>query len=100
MAQRGPGWSFKMEKYADEMGKCFGERGNLRIYKDREMFAVYMVMKEFDFDANDNIIEGNRETATLIGYVADISNKEFAFDLAQQEISSVSKMYNTESVVA
>jgi hypothetical protein len=80
-----------MEKFADEMGKCFGKRGSLRIYKDGEMFGVYIVMKEFDFDANDNIIEGKRETATLVGYVSDISDKEFAFDLAQQEIRSVAE---------
>jgi hypothetical protein len=80
-----------MTKYATDLGKCYGKRGNLRIYKDGEMFAVFMVMKEFDFDANDNIIEGERDEATLIGYVADISNKEYAFDLAQEEIRAVAK---------
>jgi hypothetical protein len=81
-----------MTKYADELGKCYGKRGNLHIYKDRDMYAVFMVMKEFDFDANDNIIEGDRDEATLVGYIADITNKEHAFDLAQAEISSNAKM--------
>jgi hypothetical protein len=75
-----------MTTYANELGKCYGTRNNLRIYKDREMFAVYLVMKEWDFDANDNIIEGDREEAVLVGYVADITNKEYAFDLAEAEI--------------
>ena len=75
-----------MTTYVNELGKCYGERKNLRIYKDREMFAVYLVMKEWDFDANDKIIEGEREEAVLVGYVADITNKEYAFDLAEAEI--------------
>jgi hypothetical protein len=79
-------------KYADELGKCFGKRGNLRIYKDGEMHAVFMVMKEFDFDANDNIVEGPRFEATLVGYVADLANAEYAFDMAQAEIRSYSEV--------
>jgi hypothetical protein len=75
-----------MTKYEDQLGKCYGKRGNLRIYKDGEMFAVFAVMKEFDFDAKDNIVEGDRYEATLVGYVADITNKDYAFDLAQEEI--------------
>ena len=77
-----------MTTYANELGKSYGERGNLRIYKDRDLFGIYLVMKEFDFDANDNIIEGDREEAVLVGYVADITNKEYAFDLAEQEIKA------------
>jgi hypothetical protein len=80
-----------MTKYADELGKCFGKRGNLQIHKDGEMFAVFMITKEWDFDANDQIIEGEREEATLIGYIADISNKEYAFDVAEYEIRAVAK---------
>lgn len=75
-------------KYANELGKCYGKRGSLRIYKDGGMYAVFLVTKEWDFDANDKIVEGEREEATLVGYVADITNKEFAFDLAQEEINS------------
>lgn len=81
-----------MTKYADELGKCYGKRGNLHIYKDGGMHAVFLVTKEWDFDANDNIVEGERLEAVLVGYVADISNKEFAFDLAQEEIDSYSKV--------
>ena len=81
-----------MTKYVDQLGKCYGKRGNLHIYKDGDMHAVFMVMKEFDFDANDNIVEGERLEATLIGYVADIKNMEYAFDMAQAEIRSYSKV--------
>jgi hypothetical protein len=75
-----------MTKYADELGKCYGKRGNLRIYKDGEMFAIFLVMKEFDFDNDGKIVEGEKEEAVLVGYIADIKNKEYAFDMAQEEI--------------
>lgn len=75
-----------MTKYADELGKCYGKRGNLRIYKDREMFAIFLVMKEFDFDNDGKIVEGEKEEAVFVGYVADMKNKEYAFDMAQEEI--------------
>ena len=75
-----------MTKYANELGKCYGKRGNLRIYKEREMFAIFLVMKEFDFDNDGKIVEGEKEEAVFIGYIADIKNKEYAFDMAQQEI--------------
>jgi hypothetical protein len=80
-----------MTQYANELGKCYGKRGNLRIYKDGGMYAVFMVMKEFDFDANDQIIEGDREEATLIGYIQSFIGAEYAFDLAEQEIRAVAK---------
>lgn len=72
--------------YANELGKCYGERGNLRIYKDRDLYAIYLVMKEFDFDADGKIVEGEREEATFIGYVSDITNPDYAFDLAEEEM--------------
>lgn len=75
-----------MTKYADELGKCYGKRDNLRIYKDGEMLAIFLVMKEFDFDNDGKIVEGEREEAVFVGYIADIKNKEYAFDMAQQEI--------------
>lgn len=74
--------------YANELGKCYGQRGNLRIYKERDMYAVFTVMKEFDFDENDNIVEGEREEAVLVGYVSDITNMDYAFDVAQAELNS------------
>lgn len=77
-------------RFADEMGKCYGKRGNLRIYKDRKMFAVYLVGKEFLDFVDGKIIEGDRDEAVFVGYVSDISNKDFAFDLAQEEINSYS----------
>lgn len=79
-------------KYVSDLGKCYGKRGNLHIYKDGGMPAVFMVMKEFDFDANDNIVEGERLEATLIGYVANMENKDYAFDMAQAEIQSYSRV--------
>jgi hypothetical protein len=80
-----------MTIYADQLGKCLGERGNLRIYKDGGIHAVFMVMKEFDFDANDKIVEGDRYEATLIGYVQTFIGNEYAFDLAEAEIRAVVK---------
>jgi hypothetical protein len=79
-----------MTTYANELGKCYGKRGNLRIYKERDLFAVYLVGKEFLDFVDGKIIEGDREEACLVGYVSDISDKEFAFDLAQEEINSYS----------
>lgn len=79
-------------KYASDLGKCYGKRGNLHIYKDGGMPAVFMVMREFDFDADDNIVEGERLEATFIGYVANMENKEYAFDMAQAEIQSYSRV--------
>ena len=72
--------------YEDELGKCYGKRGSLAIYKDGGMYAVFSVMKEFDFDENDNLVYGERNEAVLIGYVSDISDKDYAFDLAEEEI--------------
>ena len=79
-------------KYASDLGKCYGKRGNLHIYKDGGMHAVFMVMREFDFDANDNIVEGDRLEATLIGYVANLENMDYAFDMAEAEIRSYSRV--------
>jgi hypothetical protein len=77
-------------RFADELGKCYAKRGNLRIYKDREMFAVYLVGKEFLDFVDGKIVEGDRDEAVLVGYVSDISNKDLAFDVAQEEINSYS----------
>lgn len=77
--------------YANELGKCYAQRNNLRVYKDRDLFGIYIVAKEWDFDANDNIIEGEREEAVLVGYVSDLANLEYAFDMAELEIKATAE---------
>jgi hypothetical protein len=76
-------------KYTDEMGKCYGKRNNLEIYKDECGFAVYLTGKEFDVTENGEIIEGERIEAVFVGYIMDIENKEIAFDNAEAEIASL-----------
>lgn len=75
--------------FTDEMGKCYGKRGNLHIYKYREMFAVYLVGKEILDFVDGKIIESDRDEAVFVGHVSNISDKDFAFDLAQEEINSL-----------
>lgn len=76
-------------QYTDEMGKCYGKRGNLEIYKDACGYAVYHVGKEFDVNPDGSIVEGDRIEAVLVGYIMNIENKEYAFDMAEAEIASL-----------
>jgi hypothetical protein len=81
-------------KYTDEMGKPVAVRGKFQMFKEKDLHAIYHVSKEWDFDANDNIVEGDRYEALLIGYVADISNLGFAFDLAEQTMRAEAGEYD------
>lgn len=73
-------------KYADELGTCYGERNNLRVYLDGGKYpAVYAVGPEIIF--TDNGIEyGERLEATLIGHISSLDNIEYGFDLAEEEL--------------
>jgi len=81
-----------MEKlFTEEMGKCYGKRNSLEIYKDDCGYAVYLVGKEFDVTEDGEIIEGTRNEAVLVGYIMDIENKEIAFDNAEEEIAALAR---------
>ncbi len=71
------------------MGKCYGKRNNLEIYKDACGYAIYLTGKEFDVTDDGQIIEGERIEAILVGYIMNIENKEIAFDNAEAEIAAL-----------
>lgn len=85
-------------KYTDEMGKAVAVRGKFQIFKERELHAIYYVSKELAFDENDNIIDGERDEAYFVGYVADISDINYAFDLAEEQMRAELKALEADLV--
>jgi len=78
--------------YADTLGKALATRDNLAIYKEPTsgMFAVYSVAREMLWDADYNYLGlGDRLEAIRIGYVSDIENAEYAFDVAKEELTAL-----------
>lgn len=74
--------------YENKLGKCYAKRGSYRIYKEPGSghYAVYMVAREALWTKdNDFIGFGSRYEAVMVGYVANIENAEYAFDMAEEE---------------
>ena len=74
--------------YASELGKCYGKEGSYRLYKEGDVFALYMVAKELIWNAdNTDYKVGTRLEAVKVGYISDINNFGMAIDSAKEELA-------------
>ena len=76
--------------YAEELGSPVATQGRYHVFAERDLFRIYIVSEEWDFNDKGEIFTTGRIEATPAGYITNLENLQIGIDAIEEEMRSLS----------